>query len=219
MVGQPVPLPAPYIPELMRDLERFLNTNTYPPLIKTGLGHAQFEIIHPFSNGNGRIGRLLIILGLINDGLLSFPFLCPSYYFKRFRNEYYAYLDGVKLKGDWLSWLKFYLEAINETAIDTVARVDNIIRVIKTYKKQFTDFDFRDSETLLNTMLATPVFSVTQLARDSGYSFVGASVIVKKLEHVGVVKQRRFMNRYKTYCLEEYMLILEADTAFISPAN
>jgi Fic family protein len=170
-------------------------------------------------DGNGRIGRLLIVLGLVNDGLLSVPLLYPSYYFKRFRSEYYAYLDGVRFKGDWLSWLKFYLRAINETATDTITRMDLLIKVIKIYKKQLEKFALRDSGMLLNAMLATPVFSITQLAKDAGYTFAGANMIVKKLEQVGIVKQRGSGKRSKIYRLEEYMHILEADTAFYIPAN
>ena len=211
-VGQHVPPTAQYIPTLMQDLERFINSDTYPPLIKAGIAHVQFETIHPFLDGNGRIGRLLIVLGLVADGLQSEPILYPSYYFKRFRSEYYANLDGVRRKGDWESWLKFYLRAISETAIDTEIRMNRLVNVVDTYKENLASIT--RSTKLLDILLASPIFNITQLAKELGYSYVGASALVQKLEKAGIVKQYNQKRRFKRYRLEEYMSILESDTAF-----
>jgi Fic family protein len=214
MVGHHVPPPAPYIPDLMRDLEKFLNSDTYPPLLKAGIAHVQFETIHPFWDGNGRIGRMLIVLTLLSDGVISRPLLYPSYYFKRFRSEYYAYLDGIRQKGDWPSWIKFYMRAVNETAKDTVKRAYMLGEAIDSFKAIIAELPVKPREFLLDKLLEAPVFSVNQLAQSMGYSFAGMNIIVKKLEGAGIVKQIDSGRRFRRYRLERYMQILEADTVF-----
>lgn len=213
-VGRHVPPPASYIPDLMRDLERFLNADDRPPLVKAGIAHLQFETIHPFMDGNGRIGRLLIVLGLVHDGLLRVPLLYPSYYFKRFQSEYYARLDGVRTRDDWRGWLAFYLRAIHETALDTVARMGRLVETIQGYRDRIGRLSLRNADALLNAMLAAPVFDVSQLAQATGYTFAGANLIVKKLLQAGILRQHNTGRRFRSYRLEEYMNILEDDTRF-----
>jgi Fic family protein len=198
----------------MRDLEKFLNSDTYPPLLKAGIAHAQFETIHPFWDGNGRIGRLLIVLTLLNDGVTAQPLLYPSYYFKRFRSDYYAHLDGIRRKGDWHSWLRFYLRAVNETANDMVLRMERIAEAIEAYRVQIAELSVKSGDALLDRLLEVPVFSVNQLAGSMGYSFAGANGVIKKLEEAGIVKRTGAGRRFRRYRLERYMEILEADTAF-----
>ncbi|MBL8677447.1 MAG: Fic family protein, partial [Alphaproteobacteria bacterium] len=118
-VGQFIPPPAIEVPRLMSELEKYINTSSdLPSLIKAGLAHAQFETIHPFLDGNGRIGRLLIVLMLIESGLLDAPILYPSYYFKKRHAEYYQRLDNIRLQGDFEGWLAYYLRGIKESALD-----------------------------------------------------------------------------------------------------
>lgn len=126
-VGQLIPPPAPKVPALIADLEKYINDQQdLPPLIKTGLVHVQFEIIHPFLDGNGRIGRLLIVLMLIQTGLLSVPILYPSYYFKKHHSEYYQRLDDVRETGDFEAWITYYLNAIKESSDDAYTRAKEI---------------------------------------------------------------------------------------------
>jgi Fic family protein len=214
MVGKHVPPPASYISDLMRDLEKFLNSDAYPPLLKAGIAHVQFETIHPFWDGNGRIGRLLIVLTLLNDGVIAQPLLYPSYYFKRFRSDYYAYLDGIRRKGDWRSWLRFYLRAVNETASDMALRMERIAEAIEAYRVQIAELSVKSGDALLDRLLEVPVFSVNQLAESMGYSFAGANGVIKKLEEAGIAKRTGAGRRFRRYRLERYMEILEADTAF-----
>lgn len=213
-VGRHIPPAAPYIPDLMKDLERFINGDASAALLKAGIAHVQFETIHPFLDGNGRIGRLLIVLGYIHDGLLREPLIYPSYYFKRFRSEYYASLDGVRLKGDWLGWLRFYLRAINETATDTEIRAGKLLKVTHEYREYIDGMSIKKARQLLPALLEYPVFNIGQLARKIEVSYPTANAIVKKLEGVGIVKQRSTQRRNKSYRLEKYMDILEDDTNF-----
>jgi Uncharacterized conserved protein len=213
-VGGHVPPPANRIPALMRDWEAFVNGNAYPPLLKAGIAHAQFETIHPFLDGNGRIGRLLIVLGFIHDGLLREPLIYPSYYFKRFRSEYYAWLDGIRTKGDWSGWLRFYLRAVNETAADTAARMERLTGVIREYEGQIAALSIKNGDRLLSVLLERPVPDIPGLARAMSLSYPTADTIVKKLVRAGVLTQRSTGKRNKTYRLEAYMAVLEEDTPF-----
>src|SRR5690606_16805493 len=118
-----VPPPVDALPGCLQDLERFLNDDPdpTPPLLKAALAHVQFETIHPFLDGNGRLGRLLIVLQLVADGVLGEPMLYPSLFFKRHRGLYYELLNEVRLKGDWERWLDFFAEGIEASATQAVA--------------------------------------------------------------------------------------------------
>src|SRR5579863_2487561 len=128
----------------MADLERYINTDdSLAPLIKAGLAHVQFETIHPFLDGNGRIGRLLIVLMLIDAGLLQVPILYPSYYFKKHHMEYYQRLDGVRIQGDFEGWIAYYLRAIRDSALDAHRRakeIESLERELKALIQTGSDF-------------------------------------------------------------------------------
>jgi len=126
-VGNLVPPPAPEVSKLISDLEKYMNEpSELPPLIRAGLVHVQFETIHPFLDGNGHIGRLLIVMMLIDSGLLTLPVLYPSYYFKKHHLEYYQRLDEVRSNGDFEGWISYYLKAIRDSAIDSHKRAKEI---------------------------------------------------------------------------------------------
>src|SRR5579863_6263143 len=111
----------------MADLERYINTDdSLAPLIKAGLAHIQFETIHPFLDGNGRIGRLLIVLMLVEGNLLQKTLLYPSYYFKKYQMDYYHHLNAVRTHEDFEGWIFFYLTAIRDSSIDAYKRVKDI---------------------------------------------------------------------------------------------
>ena len=127
-VGKFTPPPATKIPGLISDLEKYINADdSLPPLIKSGLIHVQFETIHPFLDGNGRIGRLLIVLTLLSNGLLSVPILYPSFYFKKNQQEYYEKLNAVRTRGDFEGWIIYYLKAIKEGCHDAYRRAKEIV--------------------------------------------------------------------------------------------
>jgi Fic family protein len=213
-VGDLLPPPANEIPGLMSDLEKFLhNDTTLPPLIKAGLAHVQFETIHPFLDGNGRIGRLLIVLILVAENLLQEPLLYPSYYFKKRHAEYYARLDAVRVSGDWEGWIKFYLRGIGETAHDALERARDIETLQRRWESKIT----RDTTILsgylyikaLNCFFHRPVLNITDLARDVGVSYNSAKTMVQKFLEMGVIQQQNEFQRNKLYQLQEYLKILD----------
>ena len=126
-----VPPPPMALADLLRDLEKYTHTSDdLPPLVRAGLLHAQFETIHPYLDGNGRIGRLLITLLLEHWKLLSEPLLYLSLYFKRHRSEYYRLLDGVRTEGDWESWILFFLEGVGTIAEEAVSTARDLFALV-----------------------------------------------------------------------------------------
>ena len=127
-----VPPPADAVPECLAAFERFLNDQPEPtpPLIKAALAHVQFETIHPFLDGNGRLGRLLIVLQLVADGVLREPMLYPSLFFKTHRALYYELLNEVRLRGDWERWLDFFAEGVQVSATQAVATANALLALV-----------------------------------------------------------------------------------------
>ena len=127
-----VPPPANALGECLQAFERFLNDEPEPtpPLLKAALAHVQFETIHPFLDGNGRIGRLLIVLQLVADGVLREPLLYPSLYFKTHRSVYYELLNGVRLHGDWEAWLDFFAEGVQVSATQAVDTAHALLALV-----------------------------------------------------------------------------------------
>ena len=127
-----VPPPADVLPECLAQLERFLNDEpeSTPPLLKAALAHVQFETIHPFLDGNGRIGRLLIVLQLVADGVLREPMLYPSLFFKTHRALYYELLNDVRLNGDWERWLDFFAEGVAVSAMQAAATANTLLALV-----------------------------------------------------------------------------------------
>jgi Fic family protein len=198
-----VPPPAQEIPRLMSALEKYINESSeLPPLIKTGLVHVQFETIHPFLDGNGRIGRLLIVLMLLDNGLLSLPIIYPSYYFKKHHMEYYQKLDRVRTHGDFEGWITYYLKAIRDSALDAHARAKEIETLEATLKEtiqthtQFTKM--RDMANLaLNYLFTQPVTSITQMSEQLDKSYNTISNILKQFVALGFVAEDTIHRRNK----------------------
>ena len=213
---------ARYIPpnpedmvEAMSDLEKYINeADTTDPLIKTSLIHYQFETIHPFLDGNGRIGRLMINLFLKEAGLLSLPTLYISFFLKRNRIEYYDRLTEVREKGDFEQWVKFFLQAIYESAEDAVDSIDRL-----------SELHDRNSRLLLENETAAkavakifeylenkPIIDIKKTAAELKMAYNTVSSAVKKLEAIGIIKQVCDTRRRRTFAYEEYLSILRKDT-------
>ena len=127
-----VPPPASEVSDCLKHLEKFLNDDPDPtsPLLKAALAHVQFETIHPFLDGNGRIGRLLIVLQLLGDGVLRQPMLYPSLFFKQHRTLYYDLLDDVRINGNWERWLDFFAEGVQVTATAAFNTANAILKLV-----------------------------------------------------------------------------------------
>lgn len=213
---------ARYIPpnkedmlEGMSDLEKFINNeDDIDPLIKIALIHYQFETIHPFLDGNGRIGRLLINLYLVEKGLLSYETLYISYYLKRHRVEYYDRLMEVRLKGNFEQWVKFFLEALYESAEDAVKTIEKLIILHKVNEKKI-----RDSKTTSRNVLKlflyleeSPIIDINKTSAALGVSFNTVSKAVNVLMELGILVKVDKSKRGRVFSYEEYLEILRKDT-------
>jgi Fic family protein len=202
-VGNLLPAPCQDLPKLMHDLEIFINDDkTVLPLIKAGLAHLQFETIHPYFDGNGRIGRLLILMILIKEGLLNEPLIYISYFFKKNHHEYYLRLDGVRQKGDFEGWILFYLKAIYAAAQDACIRAKAIEKLEENLRSVV------DAKTL-NILFDIPTFTITQLSERLGKSYNTTKTVVDNLIAKQVVVQGSQMQRNRYFEFTAYLQILE----------
>ncbi|OGB97412.1 hypothetical protein A3F06_02835 [candidate division TM6 bacterium RIFCSPHIGHO2_12_FULL_36_22] len=217
-VGQFVPPPALDIPQLMADLERFINTNeSLPLLVRAGLAHVQFETIHPFLDGNGRIGRLLIILMLLEGRLLSEPLLYISYYFKKYHLEYYQHLNRAHTEGDFENWIIFFLKAVKESSMDAYKRADAIEQLEQELIKKIINSE--SSEKLCNARLevlsllfSMPVISINEVATQLDVAYNTAHKIITDLVNLNILKQEdEQQKRGKLFKFQRYIEILEQD--------
>jgi len=211
-----VPPPPQYVQDCMSDLERFLHNegNPYPALIKAALAHVQFETIHPFLDGNGRIGRLLIAFILHNDGLLSQPLLYLSLYFKQHRSEYYRLLDVVRTEGDWEAWLDFFLEGVEQTASNAVETAKRLLSLFQK-DEQVIQKAGRSPSTLLRVfrvLCERPLVTVKQVCERSGLSFPAVSHAMAALAQLGIVREVTGQRRNRIFAYNEYLNILNEGT-------
>lgn len=217
-VGDLIPPPAQEVPGLMSSLEKFMNVNeesTLPAIIRAGLAHVQFETIHPFSDGNGRIGRLLILLMLIQDKLLEQPIIYPSLYFKRNHRKYYDCLNGVRVNGDFESWIEFYLEAISATAFEAYTRAMDINDLEKQLLHIITFKDFaKKRETariLLDYLFMNPITNIPEASKSIAKSYNTVEHIFNVFESFGFIHKKIKDGRYKIYEFKQYLEILEKE--------
>jgi len=214
-VGKLIPPPAHRIEGLIVSLEQFINNpGDLPPLMKAGVAHVQFETVHPFLDGNGRIGRLLIVLMLIQSGLISQPLLYPSYYFKKNRSEYYARLDSVRTQGDWEGWNKYYLRAIVESSIDALRRAKEIEELVNATHEQVVANTGRNTKTavmLARLLCQYPVMSITDIAERLDKSYDTAKRLVDVFVKLKILSSLDNKKRNKVYQYNAYIDILEKD--------
>jgi len=217
-VGNLIPAQAQKIPVLMGDLAKFINTDdSLPALIKAGLAHVQFETIHPFLDGNGRIGRLLIVLMLIDSKLLSTPIIYPSYYFKKYRYEYYIHLDRVRTHGDFEGWIKYYLTPIEQSSYDAYQRakeielLDQAIKHIISTDKIFNKIQ-KTAEQALSILFEFPLINATQLSVHLNKSYNTANNLIKQFISGGIlVSVESQQKRNKLYQFKQYLNLLEKE--------
>lgn len=214
-VGNLIPPSAPHISNLMRDLETFMNADeSVPPLIRAGLTHVQFETIHPFLDGNGRIGRLLIVLMLIKDGLLSEAILYPSYAFKKYHMDYYVALDRVRLRGDFEGWIRFYLQAIVESAQDAWLRAKDIELLDMELKEKIRENSLfvktrEDALRLLSLLFQYPVIGITEAVSHLERSYNSVAALMEKFQEAGILIPLTEQKRNRAYVFEAYLKALE----------
>jgi Fic family protein len=216
-VGNLVPPPAHYLDNLIHDLEKFINeNNTLPALIKAGLSHVQFETIHPFLDGNGRIGRLLIVLMMMDSGLINEPVLYPSFFFMKYRSEYYDRLDAVRLKGDYEGWVKYFLRGIKVSAEDIVKRawaIDDLLKECHTVIDNDLSRIRKNAVHLLEQLCHTPVMSINDVAELINSTYNTAQKLIGFFVEHKILQQVDSKQRNKTYRFYKYLNILEREFA------
>ncbi len=208
-----VPPPAELVLDLMSDLERFLHdqpTRT-PTLVKAALAHMQFETIHPFLDGNGRLGRLLITLLLCENGVLQQPILYLSLYLKANRQTYYDLLQRVRLEGVWEIWLEFFLEGVLETATQAVTTSRAILELLEADRRQLEGLNRASSVALrVHKHLQRKLYaSAPQLVTVLGISLPTALSALEKLEGLGIVQETTGKARDRIWVYGKYLALLE----------
>ena len=200
----------------MSDLEKYFYDDEYiPPLIKIALIHAQFETIHPFLDGNGRMGRLLIAFWLCQQKILSQPLLYLSYYLKMNRSEYYQLLMDVRFNGDWESWIKFFLRGIIFISDEATESAKKILLLQQHYAEILKSFDRSNGKymELLNKLFETPLITKSEVAKMLSISAGTAGSIVDSFVRLGVLQDASpDKQRYKKYIFREYFEILRRGT-------
>lgn len=213
---------AKYIPpspddmtEAMSDLEKYINADDrLDGLIRAALIHYQFETIHPFLDGNGRIGRLLITLFLMEKKILTTPALYISYFLKKNRVEYYDRMTEVRSKGNYEQWVKFFLQAIAESAKDAVAAIDELTAL----HDKNVDLVAGMGRASKNAMLvfryleANPIIEIGKTAEALGITFGTASNVVERLSSAGILEQTTTGRRNRTFAYKDYLAILRKGT-------
>ena len=209
---------ATYVPpphsELMMCLdswERFLYEDSLPPLVHASLVHAQFEAIHPFVDGNGRVGRLLITLLLVKQGLIPSPLMYLSAYFEATREQYYARLLGVTESGEWEEWLVYFLRGIVLQAEDAVHRIERIDRLILGWKRELASGQSRLPERALDLFVENPFWTIRGIAGRLDVAFTTAQRAIDRLEAEGVVARVGEARRNRVYCAEAVLEVLERE--------
>ncbi len=199
----------------LNDLESYINAPDHQDvLIQAALIHYQFETIHPFLDGNGRMGRLLITLYLLCRETIHSPALYTSYYLKMNRVEYYDRMNAVRDKGDYEQWVKFFLRAISESAADALKAVDELFDLHESSLRAIDGLGrtHTNSSNLLSVLEAFPIFGIGFLAEKLGVSFVTASNLVDKLQAAGILRQTDRALRGRTFAYKPYLDILSRGT-------
>lgn len=205
--------PGPLLTEALSDLERFIHAqNELPPLVEIALVHYQFEALHPFLDGNGRIGRLLITLLLLDRQLLTQPLLYLSAYFERHRSTYYGHLLAISQRGEWEAWLAFFLRGVEHEARDAAQRAQRLLDLREEWRTRYQQE--RASSNLLRAtdrLLEQPFTTAAQLQTELGVVNRSAQLIVERLLRDGVLTEITGKQRGRVYRAQGVLDILEME--------
>jgi Fic family protein len=204
-----VPPPADELITFLGAWETFLHEDSLPPLVQIALAHSQFEAIHPFLDGNGRVGRLLITLLLVEKEVLPSPLLFLSAFFEATREEYYARLLGVTERGEWEEWLAYFLSGVAQQADDAVDRIARIDDLLVRWRALVAGSSSRLPERAIDLFAENPYWNVRNLAERLGVAFTTAQRAVDRLASSGVVTLAAEAKRNRVYCARALLEILE----------
>lgn len=212
-----VPPPPGIVPQTLGDLEHFLHGHTdLPLLIKIGLAHAQFETIHPFLDGNGRIGRLLITFLLCEGGVLHQPVLYLSHYFKRHRQTYYDLLQNVRDEGAWEDWLAFFLRGVAEVSAKATDTARRILRLREEHRNAIAERLERAAgkgHRVLENLYEHPIVSVADVRGWTGTTYPAANDLTERLAEIGILHEITGQTRNRRFRYDAYIALFNEDGA------
>jgi Fic family protein len=207
-----VPPPPENVPQLLTDMERFIHDGVtdLPPMVKVALIHAQFETIHPFLDGNGRIGRLLLATLFEHWGLLAEPLMYLSGYLKRHQAEYYRRLSNIRSEGDWEAWVTFFLEGVSVAAADAEHSIIEVASLIAADRKRLLQSPKAGpaSYRLFEMLPMMPRFTIERVRQQLDTSFPTATAAVKVLEDLGIVTEMTGQKKNRSYSYQAYVELL-----------
>jgi Fic family protein len=219
-IGGPTPQTARFVPppveEMQRclhELESFLHDESeLPTLIRVGLAHAHFETIHPFLDGNGRVGRLLITFFLVHEDILGEPILYLSIFFKRHRQEYYDRLQAIREKGDWEGWLAFFLEGVAEVSTEARTTARQIVRLREEERVRIAQALGRRASSglqLLEHLFRNPVVNVKRVEEVTRLSQPAANALTNAMEEAGVLREMTGKKTYRVFGFDRYLQLFQ----------
>jgi Fic family protein len=204
-----VPPPPERLMDCLGPWEEFLHDDAFPPLVHAALVHSQFEAIHPFLDGNGRVGRLLVTLLLVARGVLPTPLLYLSAWFEATRPEYYARLSAVTDAGSWEEWLHYFLHGASSQAEDALGRIRRIDDLLASWREQLATSPSRTPERAIDLLAENPFCSVGGVAERLGIAFTSAQRAIDRLESAGIVSLVGKAKRNRIYRADALLTILE----------
>ena len=211
-----VPPPPTAVADCMSALERFLHAEDdgLPVLVRAGLAHVQFETIHPFLDGNGRVGRLLITFLLCHAGVLRQPLLYLSLYLKQNRAAYYELLDRVRRTGDWEAWLAFFLEGVRETAEGAVSTAEHLTGMFSADRARIEPSGRRAGSALRvhEALKSRPIVSLPEVCRSTGLSYPAASSAMELLTELGIARESTGKRCGRLFVYDRYLATLSEGT-------
>ena len=212
---QYVPPPHESVPSLLEDVVEFVRTTPdqkMSGLVQCALAHYQFEAVHPFLDGNGRVGRLLIPLVLYFKDVLPEPLLCLSAYFEKHRDEYYARLQGVSRKGEWREWVRFFLEGVASQAAESIATIKELEEIRAKYDKMLAEKRAgANARLLVPSLLANPYTTVPRACGELGRTYPAAKRAIDELVEAGILRQVEVRYRGKVFHAEDIDKVLGGD--------
>lgn len=204
-----VPPPVAEMKTALASWERFLHDRSLPPLVQVALIHAQFEAIHPFLDGNGRVGRLLITLYLVEREILKTPLLYLSAFFEATRRDYYAKLLGVTDRGEWEEWIEYFLNGVARQSEDALSRVERINLLVSRWRMELAGVRSANALRLVDLLALNPFWTVKRAAERLGVAFTTAQRAIATLERYGALRRTSAARRDRVYCSQPILDILE----------
>ncbi|MEX1366086.1 MAG: Fic family protein [Nannocystaceae bacterium] len=211
-----VPPPPDERMPALSNLEQFLHDESTPPLIKAGLAHAQFETIHPFLDGNGRVGRLLITMILINEGILATPMLYMSLHFKRNHQEYYERLQRVRTHGDWEGWMDFFLDGVESVAIAATATIDALDRLMREHRtilrarggSVYQSAAAQNNAAVYDYVCQRLVVTAPRVAQSTGLSAPTVRRVLREMQAHGMLRETTGKARNQVFVYQPFLDLL-----------